>query len=152
MPTYFLVVGEHPVLDLGGGDVPARGGVVEERRAATPAVGIGVLVDLLAEEQATFVEVGDQAPGGLGTLDELALESLDARVESAIGPNWVVEGARPGWVKEAVGSGERVVVLAERGGDVNQPRAVVGGDEVAFENLKGSGSLIARPAVGELED
>ena len=60
VPADRLVVGEHPVADLEVRDVPARLGVVEERRAAAPAVRVGVLVDLLAEEQAAALEVGDQ--------------------------------------------------------------------------------------------
>ncbi len=75
VPADRLVVGEHPVAGLGGAHVPARLGVVEERRAAAPAVRVGVLVDLLAEEQAAALEVGDQRGGHLGVLDEAAPRS-----------------------------------------------------------------------------
>ena len=75
VPADRLVVGEHPVAGLGGAHVPARLRVVEERRAAAPAVRVGVLVDLLAEEQAAALEVGDQRGGHLGVLDELAPRS-----------------------------------------------------------------------------
>ena len=44
VPVDRLVGGQQPVLDLAGGDVPGRLGVVEQRRAAAPAVRIGVLV------------------------------------------------------------------------------------------------------------
>ncbi len=82
MPPDRLVVGEQRLARLGGGDVPARARVVEERGAAAPAVGVGVLVDLLAEEQAAAVEVLDQRPGHLGVLDEAVLEADDAIVEA----------------------------------------------------------------------
>src|SRR5262249_48937670 len=56
VPADRLVAGEQLVLVARGGDVPARLGVVEERRRAAPAVRIGVLVDLLAEGAAGAVE------------------------------------------------------------------------------------------------
>src|SRR6185295_3011466 len=82
VPADLLVVGQHLVAHLRGGDVPARLGVVEERRPAAPAVRVGMLVDLLAEEPAAVVEVVDQPPRHLRVLDELALEAAYAPVEA----------------------------------------------------------------------
>ena len=53
-----------------------------------------------------------------------------------------------GRVEEPVRGGDRVVVLAEGGGDVDEAGAVLGGDEVAGEDAEG----VARARVGELED
>ena len=52
-----------------------------------------MLVDLLAEEQAARVEVGDQRPGDLGVLDEPFLEAAYAAVEFPVEADGVVEGA-----------------------------------------------------------
>src|SRR5215212_2526113 len=41
VPADLLVLGEHPVADLGRAHVPARLRVVDERRAAAPAMRIG---------------------------------------------------------------------------------------------------------------
>src|SRR4051812_44355237 len=46
VPADLLVLGQHPVAHVGRSDVPARLRVVEERRAAAPAMGVGVLVGL----------------------------------------------------------------------------------------------------------
>ncbi len=147
MPADLLVVGEQLLAGARGGDVPARLGVVEERRAAAPAVRVGVLVDLLAEQQAALAQVGDQRRGRLGVLDEAILEAGDLRGELAVRAHRVVEGAVAGRVEEAVLGGDRVVVLAEGRGDVDQAGAVPGGDELAGDHREAAGL-----AVGQRED
>ncbi len=134
VPADRLVVGQQLVLDLGGGDVPARGRVVEQRRAAAPAVGVGVLVDLLAEEQPALLEPGDQPPRHLRVLDEVTLEAEHAAVEATVEADRVVEGLLDRRVEDPVGGCDRVVVLAEGGGDVDEAGAVLGGDEIAGED------------------
>ena len=52
IPVDRLVGGQQAVLDLAGGDVPGGLGVVEQRRAAAPAVRVGVLERLGPEEAA----------------------------------------------------------------------------------------------------
>ena len=153
VPADRLVVGQQLVLDLGGGDVPARGRVVEQRRAAAPAVRVGVLVALLAEEQAAAGEVGDQRRGHLRVLDEAALEADDPVVEVAVGADRVVERLAPGRVEDPALGRDPVVVLAEGGGDVDQAGPVLGGDEIAGEDLEGlAAGVVPGAAVGERED
>ena len=142
MPADRLVVGEQLVAGARGRHVPARLGVVEQRRAAAPAVRVGVLVDLLAEEQAAGVEVVDQRAGHLGVLDEAALEADDAPVELPVRGDRVVEGAVPGRVEDVVLDGDRVVVLAEGGGDVDEAGAVLGGDELAGDHREAAGLAV----------
>ena len=147
VPADCLVVGEHLLLHLGGADVPAGSRVVEERRAAAPAVWVGMLVDLLAEEQAAALEVGDQRPGHLRVLDEAVLEAGDAIVVVTVRLNRVVESLALGRVKDLVLGGNPVVVLAKSGGDVDEAGPVLGGDEVTGDHRVAAGLAIA-----ELED
>ena len=147
VPPDLLVVGEQAVALARGRDVPARLRVVEERGAAAPAVRVGVLVDLLAEQQAALGEVVDQAPGHLRVLDEASLEPDDPVVELAVGGDRVVERRVLGRVEDPVLGGDRVVVLAEGRGDVDEAGPVLGGDEIAGDDREP-----ALLAVGEVED
>ena len=52
VPADRLVLGQHPVADVGGAHVPARLRVVEQRRSAAPAVRVGVAIALGAEQPA----------------------------------------------------------------------------------------------------
>ncbi len=79
VPADLLVVGEQLVAGLGGGDVPARLGVVEERRAAAPAVRVGVLVDLLAKEQAARSRSAISAAVTSGSLTNLPSKPVTRR-------------------------------------------------------------------------
>ena len=142
MPADLPVVGKQLVAGSRGGDVPARLGVVEERRAAAPAVRVGVLVDLLAEEQAAALEVVDQAAGHLGVFDELPLEADDPFVELAVEADRVVEAGVVGGVEDPVPGGDRIVVLAEGGSDMDEAGAVLGCDEVAREDREAAGLLV----------
>ena len=74
VPADRLVRGEQPVLDLAGADVPGRLGVVDQRRVAAPAVRVGVLVVLGAQ----------QPPARAQVLDEVSVDVLDraARVRA----------------------------------------------------------------------
>ena len=60
VPVDGLVGGQQAVLDLAGGDVPGGLGVVEQRRVAAPAVRIGVLVALGAQQPVAPAQVLDQ--------------------------------------------------------------------------------------------
>ena len=120
---------QHPVLHRGGADVPGGLGVVEERRAAAPAVGVGVAVHLGAEQQAAGVEVGDQV--GVGLLHQAVGEHPDGVGEAAVGPD------RVGGVQPVVAGGGHVV-LAEGRGDVDDPGAVPGRDERGVDHPVGA--------------
>ena len=67
MPVDRLVGGEQAVAQPARGDVPRRLGVVEQRRPAAPAVRVGVLVDLLAEEPAR-ARAGPRSRSGSASL------------------------------------------------------------------------------------
>ena len=107
------------------GDVPGRLGVVEQRRAAAPAVRVGVLVLLLAQQPAARAEVLDEV--GVGVLDEAPGVRADALVVGAVEPHRVDD-------VEAVLLAEAEVVLAERDRGVHEAGAVVGRDEVAEQD------------------
>ena len=65
VPVDGLVGGQQPVLDRGHADVPGRLGVVEQRRAAAPAVRVGVQQALGAEHPPARLEVLDQVGVGV---------------------------------------------------------------------------------------
>ena len=106
-------------------DVPRGLRVVEQRRVAAPAVRIGVLVGLRLEQPAARAEVLDQV--GVGVLDLAAGVRADPLVVGAVEPDRVDHA-------QAVLLAETEVVLAERDRRVNEPGAVVRGDEVAEQN------------------
>src|SRR3954469_19589616 len=83
MPVDRCVVGEQLLAEVGCADVPALLGVVEEWRVAAPAVRIGVVVLLGAEQAPARVKRLDNV--GVGLLDEAPCERLDALVEGAVG-------------------------------------------------------------------
>ncbi len=122
MPADLLVLGQHAVAHLGGADVPARLGVVDERGAAAPAVGVGVLVVDALEEPALLLQRRDDL--GVVLEDELALEVRDALVEGAVWLDWVLK-------RHPVLFAQAEVVLAEGERGVDEAGAVVGRDEVA---------------------
>ena len=125
VPVDGLVGGQQAVLDLAGGDVPGRLGVVEQRRVATPAVGIGVLVVLGAQQPAAGAQVLDEI--GVGVLDPASGVGADALVVGAVQPDRVDHG-QPLLLAEAE------VILAEGDRGVDQPGAVGGGDEVGGQD------------------
>ncbi len=125
VPADLLVLGQHAVADLGRADVPARLRVVEQRGAAAPAVRVGVLVVLGAQQAPLGLERRDDL--GVVVVDELALEVGDALVEAAVGLDRVLQ-------RHPVLLAEAEVVLAEGERGVHEARAVVGGDEVAEQD------------------
>ena len=125
VPVHRLVGGQELVLHLGRPDVPVRLRVVEERRLAAPAVGVGVLVVPRAQETAGLAECLDDP--GVGVADVHAGEGAGALVEGAVRVHRVVD-------REAVLSRQAEVVLAERGAGVHHAGAVLDRDEVAGED------------------
>ncbi len=125
VPGDRLVGGEEAVALGLRRDVPRRLGVVEERRAAAPAVRVGVLVLLGAEEQPALPEVLDEV--GVGLLDPAPGVGADALVVGSVEPDRVDDG-------EPVLLAEAEVVLAEGDRRVDDAGAVLGGDEVADQH------------------
>ncbi len=120
---------QHAVAHVGRADVPGGLGVVEQRRAAAPAVRIGVVVDLGAQQHAPVVEVGDEVRVGL--LDQPAGPRADGVGEAPVGTDRV-RGV------EVVAARGGHVVLAEGGRDVDDAGAVVGRHEVGVHHPVGA--------------
>ena len=125
VPAHGLVGGQQAVAQARGGDVPRGLGVVEQRGAAAPAVGIGVLVGLRAPQPPARAQVLDQV--GVGVLDKPPGERPDALVVGAVGAHRVDH-------LEPVLLAQAVVVLAEGDGRVHQARALLGRDEVGRQH------------------
>ena len=125
MPGDLLVGGQQLVADPRRRDVPGGLGVVQQRRRAAPAVRIGVLVVLGAQQPAALAQVLDEI--GVGVLDEAPLVGADALVVGAVQPHRVDD-------VQAVLLAEAEVVLAEGDRGVHEAGAVVGGDEVAEQD------------------
>jgi hypothetical protein len=125
VPVDGVVGGQQPVAQLGRADVPRRLGVVEQRRAAAPAVRVGVQVGLGAQQPPTRAQVLHQV--GVGVLDEAAGVRADPLVVGAVRAHGVDD------VQPLLGA-EPEVVLAERDRGVHDARAVLGRDEVAGQD------------------
>ena len=78
---------QQAVAQLRGGHVPRRHRVVEQGRLAAPAERIGVLVGPRRDQQPRRVEHRHDL--GVGVLDELPGQRLDAPVEAALGVDGV---------------------------------------------------------------
>ena len=140
MPVDRLVGGQQPVAQARRGDVPGGLGVVEQRRSAAPAVRVGVLVGLRAQQAPAAAEVLDEV--GVGVLDEAAGVGADALVVGAVEAHRVDDG-------QPVLLAEAEVVLAEGDRGVHEARAVVGGDEVAEQDGVAALAVRGRPDEGE---
>ena len=136
VPADLLVLGQHPVADVGGAHVPARLGVVQKRRPAAPAVRIGVAVALGAEQAARVAKRLDDRR--VGVLHELAREVGDPLVEGAVLTHRVLE-------LDPVLLAEPEVVLAEGDRGVHEAGALLRGHEVRLEH-----GVAARPVVGDV--
>ena len=84
VPGDGLVGGEQALAHRRRADVPGRLGVVEERRAAAPAVRVGVQEPLGAEQAPARAQVLDQVV--VGVLDPAAGVRADALVVGAVEP------------------------------------------------------------------
>ena len=125
VPVDGVVGGEQAVAQLARPDVPGRLGVVEQRRAAAPAVRVAVQHPLGLEDAAALLQVGDEVV--IGVLDVAPLVLTDALVVGAVGPDRVDD-------VEALLGAEAEVVLAERDRGVHDAGAVLGGHEVAGQD------------------
>ena len=144
-PVDLLVELEHPLLDRGDLDEPRRDALVDQGLAAAPAVRVGVVVGLAAQQDRAG---GDRA--GLGLVARSARTSTS--VESGGGLEVVddlqvgVEDPQAGVVGDGVGEpavladrhdrldalavGDLLVDLTERAGGVHEADTVGGGDGV----------------------
>ena len=111
VPVGALVLPEEIVLDGGRLDVPGRLRVVDERRVASPAVRVGVLVAHVLGEQAASAQVIDQHVVGL--LEEHPADEGEVCFEGAVGTHRVDD-------REAVGAAGDQVVGAEGGSLVHE--------------------------------
>ena len=125
VPLDRVVGGEQPVAQRRRADVPGRLGVVDQRRAAAPAVRVGVQEGLAAKQPPARAQVLDQVR--VGVLDPAAGVRADALVVGAVEPH-------RGHDVEALLGAEPEVGLAERDRGVDDARAVVGGDEVGGQH------------------
>ena len=125
VPVDGLVGGQQPVAQARGRDVPGGLGVVQQRRAAAPAVRVGVLVGLGAQQAPAPAQVLDEV--GVGVLDEAPGVRADALVVGAVEAHGVDD-------VQAVALPEAEVVLAEGDRRVHEAGAVVRGDEVAEQD------------------
>ena len=148
VPCDGLIGREHPLAHLGGRDVPGGLGVVDQRRAAAPAVGVGVLVLFVLEQQSARVEVGDQLLRECRVLDRAALVgaavvTAHALVVGAVGLDRVEEAfVGVAGVEPHLGGcrGSVEVVFAKRRCDVHEPCAVIGCDEASSDDRKAARS------------
>ncbi len=104
---------------------------MDQGRAAAPAVGVVVVVGVVAQQAFGGLEVFDD--GFVGVEDVHACVRGDVVGEAA----GVVDGD-DGF--DAGGVGDEFVLFAEGGGDVDDAGAVVGGDVVGGEHLVGVGA------------
>ena len=122
MPVDAVVDLEQPVLDGGRADVPGRAGEVEQRRRASPAERVLVLVRAGVDQDAAGAQVLDDRR--IGVLHE---ETADER-RRLLGEGAVI-GDRPPH-GPALGSPHREIVGPEGGREVDDPGAVVHRHEV----------------------
>ena len=120
-----LVGGQQPVAQLRGADVPGRLGVVEQRRAAAPAVRVGVQQRLGAQQPPARAQVLDQV--GVGVLDPAAGVRADALVVGAVGPHGV-DDVEPCSAPSRKSSSPNAIAVC------TMPGAVLGGHEVAGQH------------------
>ena len=117
VPVHPGVARQHVVPIGRGAHEPGRAGVLEERRAASPAVRIRVRLGLRLPEQIAALQLLDDER--VGRLHEHSAHDGDARVELAAPVHRLNEG-------EPVALAGGVVVRAERRRHVHDPRAVGG--------------------------
>ena len=125
-PVDLLIVRQQALLERRRLDVPGRARIVEQRRVAAPAERIGVLVDPLLEHQPALGELLlDQR---VGVLDEDAAPRPHRVDEAALR----VHRHQRGQVELPP---RLHVIGAERRRDVHQPRAILGADESAGDDV-----------------
>ncbi len=120
-PVDLLVQGHQPVLVLAGADVPGLLGPVDQGGVTAPAEGVGVLVGPGLVEQPPGLEILDDLR--VRVLDELAGPGLHLGLEAAGRVHRLED-------RQVVLGAHGQVVRAEGRGDVDDPRAVRGADEL----------------------
>ncbi len=134
-PVDLLVELEHPLLERGHLDEPRRDALVDQRLPAAPAVRVGVVVGLAAQQH----RARRDRPGRLAVLAVAALRwsmicrfasktSIPAYSSTGVGEPAVLADRHHRL--DALAVGDHLVVLTEGAGGVHQPGAVGGGDEL----------------------
>ena len=132
-----LLVGGHQAVAQGRGrDVPSRLGVVDERVPRAPAVRVGVLELLGAQDALAALQIGDEV--GVGLLDVAPGVLADPLVVGPVGQDRVDD-------RQAVALAEPEVVLAERDRRVHEAGAVVGRHEVGEQDRVAALAPLAGP-------
>ena len=140
VPGDLLVEFHHAVAERGDRHEPGRHRPIDQRIAAPPAVRIGVLVGLVAEQHravrrrraAAVLQVADDVR--VGVKDVLPLVIRDGGVEAALGID-----RRDRHDADLVGG--RHVVFAVGRRHVHDPGAVLGGHELPRQHLKSLGAV-----------
>ncbi len=125
-PVRRVVVGDELVLALRCSDVPRVERVIDQRRAAAPAEGVGVEDGVGLVEQAARLEVVHDHRVGL--LDVKTGELLDIWQELAVQADRVLEG-------NALLLAQAQVVDSIERARVDDARALVDGDEVRVDHV-----------------
>ena len=139
-PPDLLVEVEHPVADLGRRHEPRRDRHVDQRLATAPAVRVGVLVGLAAQQHRAL---GDRTrvAGSAGHRPEVVddrqvrLEHVQAGVVVDRRRERAVLGHRHDGL-DALAVGDDLVLLTEGARGVHQPGAVLGGDDVGLDDAE----------------
>jgi hypothetical protein len=126
-PVDLLVQLDQAVPECGDLDEPRVDGLVDDRRVGPPAVRVVVLVAVVADDRPPVLErLYDLR---VGVEDVLALPVGNLGGE----PSGVVDGNDQ---LDAVGLTDPLVLLAEAGGEVDDPGALLGVDVVADEDAE----------------
>ena len=126
-PVDVLVGLDQAVLEVGDLHVPARHGLVDDRRVGAPAMRVVVVDRVVADELVLVAEaLGDDRVG----LEHVGADHVGDLRGVAAG---VVDGRHQ---HDAVGLAHPLVVLAVAGRGVHDPGAVLVGDEVVGEDAE----------------
>ncbi len=121
------------VAEIFDADIPGLDGAVDQRGVGARAEGIGVDQGGLVHQLAGVFQRTDD--GFVGVLAEDAVEFGDGFGEGADIVEIVAQG-------DAGGLADAEVVLAEGGGDVHEPGAVLGADEAVIEDAERAGGVV----------
>ncbi len=120
MPVDPRVANQHRILELGRADEPGSAGVVEQRRLATPAVRVRVLMQRRFPEHTAPLQLFEN--DGVRVLDEHPAHQRHVLRKLAAEIHWLKE-------RQPVALARRIVVGTECRRHVHDPCSLVGRDE-----------------------
>ncbi|OQB89515.1 MAG: hypothetical protein BWX83_01107 [Candidatus Cloacimonetes bacterium ADurb.Bin117] len=126
IPVDLAVLLQQLFLELGGADVPAFTGIVDEQVFAAPAVGIAVFNLFAAVEVAAFLQAADDV--FVRGFHEDAGPGFDQMVEFAFGIHRLDE-------RQVIFEAEGIVVRSESRGGVHYPGAVIHAHVICQTNI-----------------